>query len=227
MFFFIGSSRFCKDLVRDRLQASGRRVGVKVNPQRLRHTFATQLVNAGCRITTIQMLLGHKRLNTTLTYARVYDRTVAEDYYTAMAVVEKRLEPHLIPLPEPQKANGEFSGIAPSQAQELVELVDALQGGSPKSNQLAILEQLREKIEHLFLPVVGNTMSSQRIVKVLPTCGQLPDTICRCSRSCGNVGNWDVCSYPHFHQPSSKMSIVVNISHHTNNIALILNCKSC
>jgi len=69
-----------KDLVRDRIKAAGARVGVKVSPHRLRHTFATQLVNAGCKITTIQKLLGHQRINSTLIYARVHDRTVAEDY---------------------------------------------------------------------------------------------------------------------------------------------------
>jgi site-specific recombinase XerD len=33
---------------------------VKVTPHRLRHTCATQLVNAGCHITTIKELLGHQ-----------------------------------------------------------------------------------------------------------------------------------------------------------------------
>ncbi len=53
---------------------------------------ATQLVNAGCRITSIQKFLGHTRLNSTLTYARVHDETVAKDYYTAMQWVEKRMK---------------------------------------------------------------------------------------------------------------------------------------
>ncbi|MHB0967999.1 MAG: tyrosine-type recombinase/integrase [Bellilinea sp.] len=68
------------------------RVNVLLNPHRLRHTCATQLLNASCRITSIQKFLGHKRLNTTLTYARAHDQTVADDYYQAMHSVEKRLE---------------------------------------------------------------------------------------------------------------------------------------
>jgi hypothetical protein len=58
-------------------------------PHQLRHTFATQLLNAGCKVTTIQKLLGHRRLNSTMVYARVHDRTVAKDYYAAMAQIEK------------------------------------------------------------------------------------------------------------------------------------------
>ena len=40
--------------------AAGKRVGVKVTAHRLRHTCATQLLNAGCRVTSIQRLLGHR-----------------------------------------------------------------------------------------------------------------------------------------------------------------------
>jgi site-specific recombinase XerD len=90
--FLYRNEPLCKDLVRARIKAAGKRVGVQVYPHRLRHTCATQLLNAGCRVTSIQKFLGHKRLNSTMIYARVHDRTVAEDYYAAMEVVEKRLE---------------------------------------------------------------------------------------------------------------------------------------
>lgn len=82
----------CKDLVRGRIKAGGQRVGVKVYPHRLRHTAATQLLNAGCRVTSIQKFLGHKELSTTMVYAHVHDQTVADDYYAAMERVEQRLE---------------------------------------------------------------------------------------------------------------------------------------
>jgi site-specific recombinase XerD len=90
--FLFRNQPLCKDMIPGRIRAAGKRVGVHVYPHRLRHTCATQLLNAGCRITSIQKFLGHKRLNTTLTYARVHDQTVAEDYYRAMGSVEKRLE---------------------------------------------------------------------------------------------------------------------------------------
>jgi hypothetical protein len=55
------------------------------------HSAATQLLNAGCRVTSIQKLLGHASLNTTMVYARVHDRTIAGDYYSAMALVGRRM----------------------------------------------------------------------------------------------------------------------------------------
>ena len=90
--FLYRNQPVCKDLIRGRIKAAGERVGVKVYPHHLRHTAATQLLNAGCRVTSIQKFLGHKKLNTTMIYARVHDQTVAEDYYAAMSQVEKRLE---------------------------------------------------------------------------------------------------------------------------------------
>lgn len=95
-----------KDLIHGRLKATGERVGVHLSAHRLRHTCATQLLNAGCRITSIQRILGHRRLNTTMIYARVYDRTVAHDYFTAMQSVEQALELTSPNQPEPTTALG-------------------------------------------------------------------------------------------------------------------------
>lgn len=96
-----------KDLIRNRLKAAGKRVGVEEYPHRLRHTCATQLLNAGCRITSIQRFLGHKSLSTTMIYAHAHDKTVAKHYFTAMEKVEQGSD--TIPKPkettskEPQK----------------------------------------------------------------------------------------------------------------------------
>jgi site-specific recombinase XerD len=81
-----------KDLVHGRLKAAGERAGVKVHAHRLRHTAATQLLNAGCPVTSIQKFLGHKKLNTTMIYARAHDKTVEEDYFAAMNRIEQRLD---------------------------------------------------------------------------------------------------------------------------------------
>jgi integrase/recombinase XerC len=90
--FLFRNAPLGKDLIRSRLKAIGERIGVKVYPHRLRHTCATQLLNAGCRVTSIQRFLGHKELGTTLIYARVHDQNVADDYFAAMQRVEQNLE---------------------------------------------------------------------------------------------------------------------------------------
>lgn len=66
----------------------GRLCDVEVTPHRLRHTFATRLVNQGVPLTSLQKLLGHKFLHTTQRYARVYDITVREQFRQAMANLE-------------------------------------------------------------------------------------------------------------------------------------------
>ena len=97
--FLYRNAALSKDLIRSRLKTIGTRIGVKVYPHRLRHTCASQLLNAGCRITSIQAFLGHKKLYTTMIYARAYDQTVADDYFAAMRRVEQRME--IAPLPKP------------------------------------------------------------------------------------------------------------------------------
>jgi site-specific recombinase XerD len=64
-----------------------------VTPHRLRHTLATQLLNAGMDITRIQKLLGHAFLNTTQIYARVHDTTLEADYRQAMQTIERQQMP--------------------------------------------------------------------------------------------------------------------------------------
>jgi integrase/recombinase XerD len=55
----------------------------------LRHTFASELLNAGMRLETLQPLLGHTSLEVTRRYARLTDKTREEEYFRAMALIEK------------------------------------------------------------------------------------------------------------------------------------------
>ena len=55
----------------------------------LRHTFASELLNAGMRLECLQALLGHTSLEVTRRYARLTDKTREEEYFRAMALIEK------------------------------------------------------------------------------------------------------------------------------------------
>ena len=48
---------------------------------RLRHTFATEMLNAGMRLEVLQQLLGHTSLEVTRRYARLTDKTREEEYF--------------------------------------------------------------------------------------------------------------------------------------------------
>jgi integrase len=66
-----------------------RRAGVgHVHPHQLRHTLATQAINRGMSIEAIAALLGHRSMDMTMTYARISDRTVADEYFRVTQAVE-------------------------------------------------------------------------------------------------------------------------------------------
>lgn len=56
----------------------------------LRHTFASELLNAGMRIECLQPLMGHSSLDVTRRYARLTDKTREEEYFRAMTIIERR-----------------------------------------------------------------------------------------------------------------------------------------
>ena len=59
-----------------------------VTAHQLRHTLATQAINRGMSLDAIAALLGHKTLAMTMIYARIADRTVADEYFAVTEKVE-------------------------------------------------------------------------------------------------------------------------------------------
>ena len=78
-----GRSRFVKYIQKAGLEQKGYTVHC------LRHTFASELLNAGMRLECLQQLLGHQDIEVTRRYARLTDRTREEEYFRAMAIIEK------------------------------------------------------------------------------------------------------------------------------------------
>ena len=64
------------------IQMIGERAGIakRVHPHVLRHTLATDLLNAGMDITIIQQILGHSSVGTTEIYAEISQDSVRREY---------------------------------------------------------------------------------------------------------------------------------------------------
>jgi integrase/recombinase XerD len=55
----------------------------------LRHTCASDLLNAGMRLECVQQILGHSSIEMTRRYARLTDKTREEEYFRAMSIIER------------------------------------------------------------------------------------------------------------------------------------------
>jgi site-specific recombinase XerD len=76
--------------IQHRMQHYAKKADLKISCHQLRHTMATQLLNADADLVTIQDLLGHTRLKTTQRYCRVSNLKVQRDYHRAMEKVMPR-----------------------------------------------------------------------------------------------------------------------------------------
>jgi len=78
--------------IQKRIEYYARKSGLNVSCHQLRHTMATQLLNADADLATIQDLLGHGQITTTQRYCRVANLKVQRDYYKAMELVLQRMQ---------------------------------------------------------------------------------------------------------------------------------------
>jgi site-specific recombinase XerD len=71
----------------------------------LRHTFATDLLNAGMRVEVLQQILGHQEIEMTMRYAKMSDLTRENEYFKAMDRI-KQGENH-----EPRRVHTELQKV--------------------------------------------------------------------------------------------------------------------
>ena len=78
--------------IQKRMEYYAQKTGLKISCHHLRHTMATQLLNADAEVASIQDLLGHNWISTTERYCKVSNVKVKRDYFTAMGKILKRSE---------------------------------------------------------------------------------------------------------------------------------------
>jgi len=73
--------------IQKRIENYAKETGLTVSCHRLRHTMATQLLNADAMLATVQELMGHECIISTQRYAKVANIKVRRDYFKAMEMV--------------------------------------------------------------------------------------------------------------------------------------------
>jgi site-specific recombinase XerD len=76
--------------IQKRMEYYAKKTGLKISCHHLRHTMATQLLNADAEVVSIQDLLGHNWISTTERYCKVSNVKVKRDYFNAMEKILKR-----------------------------------------------------------------------------------------------------------------------------------------
>jgi integrase/recombinase XerD len=92
IFYTRGHARMSYSTARSRFSSYLKSAGMRekgYTVHGLRHTFASELLNAGMRLECLQQLMGHQDIEVTRRYARLTDRTREEEYFRAMAIIEQ------------------------------------------------------------------------------------------------------------------------------------------
>ena len=119
-----------------RLSHYRQQCGVPVTAQRLRHTFASQMLTAGMPVSSLQRYLGHEHLDTTMVYAEVSDPLLRQDYYQGITALD------------PTSENLPPNGLASSHQHTLRQLVEELKTpGLEQFRRDEILDQMQQLLE--------------------------------------------------------------------------------
>jgi site-specific recombinase XerD len=70
--------------------AAGLEIEDRLTCHRLRHTYATELMNAGMSMAAVMKILGHRDYRMTLRYAAITEQTVHREYHEALRQLEPR-----------------------------------------------------------------------------------------------------------------------------------------
>jgi site-specific recombinase XerD len=77
--------RYWEDILRHSLTETARAAGCtgRVNPHRLRHSFATEMVRLGVSLPALMQMLGHKDIHMTMRYVEVVQLDLQREFHRA------------------------------------------------------------------------------------------------------------------------------------------------
>jgi site-specific recombinase XerD len=96
---FLIEPHYSRETLKTRLRATlktkaeGLDIPGPITSHRLRHTYATELLNAGMSFVGLMKLLGHHSFKMTMRYAAITQETVVRDYYVALKKSEEIYAP--------------------------------------------------------------------------------------------------------------------------------------
>lgn len=143
---FLIKPHFARETIVHQLQkalkkaAQGLDIPGPIVSHRLRHTYATELLNAGMSLVSIMKLLGHRSIRMTLCYAAVTQETVVKDYFSAMVKISSHYE-----LPE------RTTNDASNPDRMLRDVISYLRNntGSDAQRLITRIHKIRYEITHL------------------------------------------------------------------------------
>jgi integrase len=128
------------------LLSEGLETNGKMVSHRLRHTYATTMLNAGMSLIAVMKLLGHSDHRMTLRYAEITMETTSKEYFNALVKIEHRYDSVL------HNANtNELSNDPAKLLREALKQLQKLEHCAPKLKNSFIrrLRRLQHDIERL------------------------------------------------------------------------------
>ena len=144
------STRFKK--ISENMEDQGR----PVTFHRLRHTYATSLLTAGVSLVSLMKLLGHRRIEMTLRYAKVTPSHLRDEYLKAVKIIEQQTTGKLILPNHESSARHEHPATLIRHAAMFI-TKNAILDPLPRKNLLLRLSRLQSDLSQIIFSQKSET----------------------------------------------------------------------